>query len=97
MKGQVYEDLGESRSALDSYYHVVRQDNLPDGQEASEWYYFSRCAFHAVELLAQGTLPRWTASVSILRMVEDSGSPWRKEAGRRRAEIQLEHQLYEGE
>ena len=97
LKGQVYEELGESRPALDAYYHVVRRDNLPNGEEPSEWYYFSRCAFDAVEILAQGTLPRWTASVNILRMVEDSGSPWRKEAGRRRAEIQLEHQLYEGE
>lgn len=97
LKGQVYEELGESRPALDAYYHVVRRDNLPDGKEPTEWYYFSRCAFDAVEILEQGSLPRWAASAAILRIVEDSGSPWRKEAGRRRAEIQLEHQLYQGE
>ncbi len=97
LKGQVYEELGESRPALDSYYQVVRRDNLPDGKEPTEWYYFSRCAFDAVEILEQGSLPRWAASAAILRIVEDSGSPWRKEAGRRRAEIQLEHQLYQGE
>ena len=97
LKGQVYEELGESRPALDAYYHVVRRDNLPDGEEPTEWYYFSRCAFDAVEILEQGTLPRWAASAAILRIVEHSGSPWRKEAGRRRADIQLEHQLYQGE
>ena len=39
-------------------------------------------------------VPRWDAAVEILRKVENSESPWRGEAGRRRAEIQLEHQLF---
>ena len=74
---------------------MVRRENLTDSEEPSEWFYFSRCAFDAVEVLSLGTLPRWEASVEILRLVENSASPWRKEAGRRRLEIQLEHQLYE--
>ena len=95
LKGQVYEELEQSQSALEAYYHVVRRENLTDSEEPSEWFYFSRCAFDAVEVLSLGTLPRWEASVEILRLVENSASPWRKEAGRRRLEIQLEHQLYE--
>ena len=97
LKGQVFEELGESRPALDAYYHVVRRENLPEGERPSEWYYFSRCAFDAVEILEQGVLPRWDAAVDILRKVEDSESPWRKEAGRRRAGIQLEYQLFESD
>ncbi len=95
LRGQVYEELEQSQSALEAYYHVVRRENLTDSEEPSEWFYFSRCAFDAVEVLSLGTLPRWEASVEILRLVENSASPWRKEAGRRRLEIQLEHQLYE--
>ena len=94
LKGQVFEELGESRPALDTYYHVIRRENLPESEQPSEWYYFSRCAFDAVEILEQGALPRWDAAVEILRKVENSESPWRGEAGRRRAEIQLEHQLF---
>ena len=95
LKGQVFEELGQSQPALDAYYHVVRRENLPEAEHPSEWYYFSRCAFDAVEILEQGALPRWDAAVEILRKVENSESPWRKEAGRRRAEIQLEHQLFD--
>ena len=97
LKGQVYEELGQPRRALESYYHVVRRNNLSSSEEPSEWFYFSRCAFDAVEVLSLGTLPRWEAAVEILRLIENSDSPWRKEAGRRRLEIQLEHQLYEDE
>ena len=97
LKGQIFEDLKKSREALEAYYHVVQRDNLAEGKEPSEWFYFSRCAFAAVELLSKGSLPRWAASVEILRLVEKSASPWRDEAGQRRLEIELEHQLFDGE
>ena len=97
LKGQIFEDLKKPREALEAYYHVVRRENLHLQGEPSEWFYFSRCAFAAVELLSKGALPRWAASVEILRLVENSASPWREEAGRRRLEIELEHQLFDGE
>ena len=97
LKGQIFEDLKKPREALEAYYHVVRRENLQLQGEPSEWFYFSRCAFAAVELLSKGALPRWAASVEILRLVENSASPWREEAGRRRLEIELEHQLFDGE
>lgn len=97
LKGQIFEDLKKSREALEAYYHVVQRHNLAEGKDPSEWFYFSRCAFAAVELLSKGALPRWAASVEILRIVENSASPWRDEAGRRRLEIELEHQLFDGE
>ncbi len=97
LKGQIFEDLKKSREALEAYYHVVEKANLAEGKAPSEWFYFSRCAFAAVELLSKGALPRWAACVQILKIVEDSASPWRDEAGRRRLEIELEHQLFDGE
>ncbi len=97
LKGQIFEDLKKSREALEAYYHVVERANLAEGKAPSEWFYFSRCAFAAVELLSKGALPRWAASVEILRLVENSASPWSDEAGRRRLEIELEHQLFDGE
>ena len=97
LKGQIFEDLKKPREALEAYYHIVQRDNLPEGKTPTEWFYFSRCAFAAVELLSKGALPRWAASVEILRTVENSASPWREEAGRRRLEIELEHQLFDGQ
>ena len=75
----------------------MKHDNIAEGQEPTEWFYFTQCADKAIRILERGAHPRWDAIVEMLRIVEQSGSPKREYAGRRRAELQLKYQLRDNE
>ncbi|MFP6881990.1 MAG: tetratricopeptide repeat protein [Roseibacillus sp.] len=95
LKGRTYEALKKPGLALDTYYRVVNRENLPKGQEPTEWHWFTECAFRAVLILENGK--RWPSALEILRKVEESGSPWSDEAASQRDYLQLKHQLFDTE
>ena len=91
-----FSNLKKPREALEAYYHVVRRENLHLQGEPSEWFYFSRCAFAAVEVLSRAPSPAGRLRrdpPDSLKTVPVHGG----RAGRRRLEIELEHQLFDGE
>jgi len=93
LKGQIYELLKEPGNALESYYRVINRENLPKGQEPTEWFWYNECGFKMVRLFEQGK--RWHTALEILRRMAASGSPRAEEAADRAKKLQLEHQIWD--
>ena len=78
---------------FESYYRVINRENLPKGEEPTEWHWFGVCGFSAVELLEQGK--RWRSALAILRKLAESGSPYANEAAIRSKALQHKHQIWD--
>ncbi len=76
------------KEAFQAYHSVLETTATP-----TEWEYFERCGFRALELLEKAE--RWQAAINVARKIASFGGPRAEEAAARANEIHLRQQVWE--
>lgn len=76
------------KEAFQAYHSVLETTTTP-----TEWEYFERCGFRALELLEKAQ--RWQAAINVARKIASFGGPRAEEAAARANEIHLRQQVWE--
>ena len=87
-----YRECGKPELAIEPCLVVVDGENRKENEKETEWDYYYRCGFEAIEILLEAK--RNQAALILARKLAQTKGPGAKQAQERAEQIQLDHLLW---
>ncbi len=92
-KAYTYEEMEKNQEAVNTYYAVINVDHTQS--PITEWKYYYRCGFNAIEMLESLGNPK--AASAVAKKLASTKGPRAAEAAKRARDIEMEHMIWDKE